>query len=236
MADAADGAASDAANPAIPAATVVLVRDGDTRLEVLMLHRVSKVAFGGMWVFPGGRVDDSDRQPGDDDQASARRAAVREALEECSLAVDADDLVPFSHWVPPAISPRRFATWFFVARASAGEVVVDGGEIRDHAWLPAREVLDRRDRGEIDLAPPTWVTLHDLAEHDHVDAALQHAAARDPLPRYETRWVNVPGGAVAMWHGDGGYELADPEQPGARHRLWMLEGGWRLERDLRSGR
>ena len=34
-----------------------------------------------------------------------------------------------------------------------------------------------------------------------------------------------------MWHGDGGYEPADPDQPGARHRLWMLEGGWRLERD-----
>ena len=132
----ADRAATDATNPAIPAATVVLVRDGDTGLEVLMLHRVSKVAFGGMWVFPGGRVDDDDRRPGDDDQASARRAAAREALEECGLAVDPDDLVPFSHWVPPAISPRRFATWFFVARASAGEVVVDGGEIHEHAWLP----------------------------------------------------------------------------------------------------
>lgn len=221
---------ADAANPAIPAATVVLVRDGDTGLEVLMLHRVSQVAFGGMWVFPGGRVDDDDRRPGDDDQASARRAAAREALEECGLAVEADDLVPFSHWVPPAITPRRFATWFFVARASAGDVVVDGGEIRDHAWLPAREVLDRRDRGEVDLAPPTWVTLHDLAVHDHVDSALQHAAGRDPLPRYETRWAEVPGGAVAMWHGDGGYEAADPDRPGARHRLWMLEEGWRLER------
>lgn len=225
-------AESNEANPAIPAATVVLVRDGASGLEVLMLHRVSKVAFGGMWVFPGGRVDDADRHDGDaDEQACARRAAAREALEECGLAVDAADLVPFAHWVPPAISPRRFATWFFVARASDGEVVVDGGEIHEHEWLPAREVLDRRDRGEVDLAPPTWMTLHDLAAHDDVDTALRHAATRAPLPHYETRWAQVPGGAVAMWHGDAGYDTADPALEGVRHRLWMLEEGWRLERD-----
>ena len=218
-------------NPAIPAATVILVRDGSAGLEVLMLHRVSKVAFGGMWVFPGGRVDDGDRRSDDEsDQVCARRAAAREALEECGLAVDPDDLVAFSHWVPPAITPRRYATWFFLARASDGEVVVDGGEIHEHEWLAAREVLERRDRGEVDLAPPTWVTLHDVAQHDDVESALAAAAARDPLPRYETRWVNIEGGAVAMWHGDGGYESADPELPGGRHRLWMLEGGWRLER------
>jgi 8-oxo-dGTP pyrophosphatase MutT (NUDIX family) len=215
---------------AIPAATVVLVRDGAAGLEVLMLHRVSKVAFGGMWVFPGGRVDDDDRQPGDDDEAAARRAAAREAIEECGLAVDPDDLVPFSHWVPPPVTPKRFSTHFFLARASDGEVIVDGGEIHEHEWLAAREVLDRRDRGEVDLAPPTWVTLHDLAEHDTVDDALAAARRRDPVPHYETRWVTMDGGAVAMWEGDSGYAALDPDEPGDRHRLWMLADGWRLER------
>jgi len=41
----------------VAAATVVLLRDGDEGLETLMLRRNSKIAFGGMWVFPGGRVD-----------------------------------------------------------------------------------------------------------------------------------------------------------------------------------
>jgi len=217
-------------HPAIPAATVVLVRDAAGGVEVLMLHRVSKVAFGGMWVFPGGRVDDGDRRPDDDEATSARRAAAREALEECGLAVDPEDLVPYAHWVPPDVTPRRYSTHFFLARASDGEVVVDGGEIHEHAWLAAREVLARRDRGEVDLAPPTWITLHDLAAHDTVDAALQDAARRDPIPHYETRWVTLDGGAVAMWEGDAGYDTSDPHRPGGRHRLWMLEGGWRVER------
>lgn len=216
---------------AIPAATVILLRDGGAGLETLMLHRTSKVAFGGMWVFPGGRVDDGDRRPDDpDDEAAARRAAVREAAEECALLIEPHEIVPFAHWTPPAVTPRRYATWFFVARASDGDVLVDGGEIHDHAWLTPQEVLARRERGEVDLAPPTYVTLADLAESDTVDEALASARSRDPLPHYETRWSGVDGGAVALWAGDAGYEASDPEVDGPRHRLWMLDTGWRLER------
>ncbi|MEX2293780.1 MAG: NUDIX hydrolase [Acidimicrobiales bacterium] len=218
--------------PATPAATVILLRDSSAGVETLMLHRTSKVAFGGMWVFPGGRVDEGDSLPEDpDDQHSARRAAVREAAEECSLLVDPSELVAFSHWTPPPDTPRRYATWFFVARASTGEVLVDGGEIRDHAWLTPQEVLDRRARGEVDLAPPTFVTLSDLAAQSSVEAALASAARRDPVPRYETRWGAVDGGVVALWHGDAGYESNDPEASGPRHRLWMRADGWVLERD-----
>lgn len=224
---------SDADNPpATPAATVILLRDAVAGLETLMLHRTSKVAFGGMWVFPGGRVDEADRRPDDsDDEIAARRAAAREAAEECGLLLEPHELVPFSHWTPPAETPRRYATWFFVARASEGEVLVDGGEIRDHAWLTPQEVLDRRQRGEVDLAPPTFVTLTDLATHPDVDSALAAAAARAPLPRYSTRWSVIDDGAVALWLGDAGYEANDPHAEGPRHRLWMLPQGWRLERD-----
>ena len=79
---------------ASPAATVVLLRDAADGLETLMLHRTSKVAFGGMWVFPGGRVDDTDRRADDaDDEAAARRAAVREAAEECALLIEPHEVV-----------------------------------------------------------------------------------------------------------------------------------------------
>ena len=47
---------SDASEP-IDAATVVVARDSADGVEVLMLRRNSKIYFGGMWVFPGGRVD-----------------------------------------------------------------------------------------------------------------------------------------------------------------------------------
>lgn len=218
---------------AIPAATVVLIRDlaDAPGIEVLMLHRTSKGAFGGMWVFPGGRVDGEDRHPGDDgDEPSARRAAVREAMEECALTVDPDGIVLLSRWTPPPVAPRRFATWFFLARVPTGDVVVDGGEIVDHRWLAPLTVLEQRDRGEVELAPPTWMTLNALVAARDVDDALARAAAVRPVIHYQTRWCTVDDGAVAMWDGDAGYETSDAAVEGPRHRLWMLTSGWRFER------
>ena len=210
------------ANPAIPAATVVLVRDGDDGVETLMLRKNAKLTFGGMWVFPGGRVD-----AGED----ARTAAVREAMEEADLAVDPDSLVPFAHWTPPEGAPKRFATWFFVAPApEGGEVTIDGGEIHEHVWVTPAEVLARHARGEAELAPPTFVTLQGLLSHADVAAAIA-AIADGEVDRYETRLGKTTAGAlVCMWDGDAGYESGDAEAPGPRHRITMIEGPWSFER------
>lgn len=221
------------ANPPIPAATVVVMRDGPASVEVLMLRRNSALTFGGMWVFPGGRVDPGDREAGEDtdELATARRAAAREAQEEAGLAIAPGDLVPFSHWVPPPQAPRRFATWFFLAGApQAAEVVIDGGEIHEHRWMEPADALRRRDAGEIELAPPTWVTLWRLSHARDVAAAVAEAA-RVPLEHFETHMGRAPSGdVVAFWHGDASYEDGDLDRPGSRHRLWMGADGWRYER------
>ena len=48
-----------------PAATVLLLREAGGELEVLMMRRGAGLAFmAGMWVFPGGRVDEADASPG----------------------------------------------------------------------------------------------------------------------------------------------------------------------------
>ena len=232
---------------AVPAATVILVRDGDDGIETLMLRRNSKLAFaGGHWVFPGGRVDDDDLEPSpseaagadageapDEDQRSleaARRAAVREAAEEAGLVVDVPSLVPFAHWTPPPVAIKRFATWFFLAPAPSGDVTVDMGEIHEHQWVRPAEALRKRDEGEIELSPPTWCTLDRLAASATVAEALADAAEA-VVEHFETHIARAEeGGAVAMWHGDAGYESGDPDLPGPRHRLWMVPGPWRFER------
>jgi 8-oxo-dGTP pyrophosphatase MutT (NUDIX family) len=218
--------------PPVAAATVILVRDAPEGIETLMLRRNSKIAFGGMWVFPGGRIDEADRAGLDvaDELAAARRAAVREAEEEAGLAVAEPCLVPFSHWTPPSIAPVRFHTWFFLAPAPGGRVAIDQGEIHEHAWLRPEEALRRRDAQEIELAPPTFVTLVELAGMGSVEDALAAAGARDP-EHYTTRIARSTGGVVALWHGDAGYEAGDAALAGPRHRLWMLDSGWRYERD-----
>ena len=222
--------------PAVPAATVVLVRDGDQGLETLMLRRNARLAFaGGMWVWPGGRLDPDDwegAEPTDDLaalEAAARRAATREAAEEAGLVVDPSTLVWFSHWTPPTIAPKRFATFFFVAQAPRGAVHIDGGEIHAHAWLTPADAMARRDALEIELSPPTWITLEQLAPFRSAADALAELGRRTP-EWFATRIAAVDDGAVALYHGDSGYESGDPSRPGGRHRLWMLPEGWRYER------
>jgi 8-oxo-dGTP pyrophosphatase MutT (NUDIX family) len=221
--------------PAIPAATVVLLRDGAEGVETLMLRRDSKLAFaGGAWVFPGGRIDPEDYPGGvvsDDDEAvhvAARHAAAREAMEDAGLVVDPDALVWFAHWTPGAIATRRFATWFFVGPAPEGQVVIDDGEIREHVWIRPADALSRREAGEIELIPPTWVTLHKLAEATSTAAVCDAARAREP-EIFLTHIARVDGGIASIWQGDAAYDDLDTEKPGPRNRLLMLDSGWRLE-------
>ncbi len=223
----------------VAAATVVLLRDAPTGIETLMLRRDSRLAFaGGMWVFPGGRIDPVDFPAptgvGDGDPerelaAAGRNAAVREAEEEAGLVVAPDSLVPFAHWTPPPEAPKRFSTQFFVAPAPEGQVTIDDGEIRDHMWVSPTIALQRRDALEIELAPPTWVTLHTLSEHGSVAVAID-AARRSEPEHFTTKAVFTDEGVAVLWHGDAGYEDGDAAREGPRHRLWMVDTGWRYER------
>ena len=192
--------------PAVPAATVILIRDTGEGLATLMLRRNTKLAFvGGMWVFPGGRVDPEDRKSADQDERSvARVAAAREAREEAGLDVSTEAMLTFSHWTPPAISPKRFSTWFFAAATTAESVQIDDGEIKAHAWMGPLEALRRRDAGEIELAPPTWVTLYELSAWPDVKTALAAIASGTP-EQFTTRIGRAGDRPVALWHGDAGY-------------------------------
>jgi 8-oxo-dGTP pyrophosphatase MutT (NUDIX family) len=77
--------------PARPAATVLLLRDGEAGLEVFMVvrHRAIEFASGAL-VFPGGRVEEGDRAIAAATAPGAplgdfRIAAIRETFEECGV-------------------------------------------------------------------------------------------------------------------------------------------------------
>lgn len=221
-----------------PAATVVPLRDGPDGIEVLMLRRNATGSFAGHWVFPGGRIDAGDTDPNapGDELAAARRAAVREAREEAALDFDPEALVTYSYWCPPPETRRRFNTWFFLAPApAASTITVDGAEIHEHAWLRPGDAIARRDKGEVELAPPTWVTLSELAAAGTMGDAITAAAEREPS-RYSTHIARSGKLIVATWAGDAAYEDGDLDRPGGRHRLAMDPNGWRFERsDHRAG-
>jgi len=216
-----------------PAATVVLLRDSDAGLAVLLIQRRRKlVFFGGAWAFPGGRVDDEDRAGAEDELAAARVAAVRETREEAGLEIAAEDLVPFSHWTTPPGPPRRFSTWFFLAHArSGGHVQVDGSETLAHRWIEIGAAIEARARGEIEIPPPTFATLVKIGTFPDARSALEAGRSRDVI-YYLPRIHPVEGGVVSFYPGDVAYEDGDPEQPGPRRRMYRVESGWRYEDDV----
>jgi 8-oxo-dGTP pyrophosphatase MutT (NUDIX family) len=83
--------------PAVHAATMVIFRNDPAggAPKLLMVERIKAMAFaGGAAVFPGGKVDNADREfaafldcPLDIDEVAARLAAIRETLEEAGLAL-----------------------------------------------------------------------------------------------------------------------------------------------------
>lgn len=99
--------------------------DGQGR--VLMQRRKLGREHGGLWEFPGGKVE-RDETPG--------QSLCREIAEELGLVIDAADLVPVTFAarpdLPHVILLYRCGAWRGEPRC------LDGEEI---AWFPVREVL-----------------------------------------------------------------------------------------------
>lgn len=214
-----EAAAENRDVPIRAAATVLLVRDDPGGLEVLMLRRAAKAAFaGGMYVFPGGRVDPADGgaeiEPfceGLDDRAASATlgidqgglaywvAAVRECFEEAGVI----------------IGHRRDGTDAVLSaeerhRVHAGEVsmaevcrrhdlVLDLGHVLYVAhWVTPRGEVRRFDtRFFLAAAPGDQEALHD--ERETVESRwLRPAAALDEMAAGE-RVMLPPTVATLQW-------------------------------------
>ena len=102
----------------------------------------------------------------------------------------------------------------------------DDGEIKAHQWISPADALARHAQGEIDLVPPTWVTLYHLNRHSP-SARVLEKFRETPVKVYATRVVkDAAGQRVAMWRGDGGYDAWDADADGGRHRLVMASTGF----------
>ena len=81
--------------PPVPAATILMLRDGEQGLEVFMVVRHHQIDFAsGALVFPGGKIDAADHLAkaycdgvagATDYQVAMQVGAIREAFEECGV-------------------------------------------------------------------------------------------------------------------------------------------------------
>jgi 8-oxo-dGTP pyrophosphatase MutT (NUDIX family) len=183
---------------AIPAATLIVVRDRDGAApELLMVERAEGMAFAaGALVFPGGRIDEADRAAAAHLGAEAAAiAAVRETIEETAVPVGVSPLPA------PDIAERLQRA--LIADRPLPEVLGEGGLTLDLGaltafarWVPKFHAVRRFDTlfyvarcppgdwhprvVEGECAGAAWLSAAEVLERE------QHGTARLIFPTRRT--------------------------------------------------
>ncbi|QDQ97766.1 NUDIX hydrolase [Tomitella fengzijianii] len=239
------------------ASTVMLLRDGAEGIEVFLVRRVAGMAFaGGMTVFPGGGVDqsDSDAAPawaGPDaqwwagrlgvDEARARRlvcAAARETFEECGVLLAGErpgtavvDTAPYAG-ARPELEGHRYGFAEFLTREG---LTFDTELLRPWShWITPIGEKRRYD---------TYFFVAALPDGQQADGQTSEAA--------EVLW-STPAAAIDHWRAGGSMLLpptwsqldtlaqfdsvaavmaAEPEITTVQPDLVRTDSGWRVDFD-----
>jgi 8-oxo-dGTP pyrophosphatase MutT (NUDIX family) len=247
---------SDAPIPIRQAATVMLVADRPD-LQIFMMERNANTVFaGGMWVFPGGSVDQAD-SPARFQHISIHRtdteasrlldigagglayyiAAIREAFEEAGvlLAIHRDTLAPVD--MKDAATARRFeqhrrdindSNRNFIEIIEEENLILDAGEMHYVArWITPIGPPRRFDaRFFISRMPDRQVPIHDDNELVH----SRWLAPKDILARFDSADAVIA--AAARNQPDerarvnAQREIVLPGEPGYADADETVENGW----------
>lgn len=120
-----------------------------------------------------------------------RLAAARRALHErkpfASVAADLDVtfdaglLAPWTRWVTPVASPKRFDARFFLAAVPPGQAAShDEHETTESVWIRALDAIEQVEQGKMLVAPATYKCLAVLATYRNLREAFADARAHPP--------------------------------------------------------
>ena len=190
----------------VPAATVMVLREGALGLEVLLMRRhLNSGVLGGVHVFPGGKLDAADRRveqtaldrPALDcwrdlaepelDQASATGlylAALRETYEECGLLLGQSQASDWAHQTADLRQLTRQGIGFHHALQRLGLRWPVSALLPWSRWVTPRitSVSNKRfdTRFFVASAPPAQSAVHD--NHEATEAVW--LSPRQALQRY----------------------------------------------------
>jgi 8-oxo-dGTP pyrophosphatase MutT (NUDIX family) len=184
-----------------PAATVMLPREAEGGIEVLVLRRAAASRFApGFVVFPGGVLEPTDRALAErwfgNPEEAFRACALRELFEEAGILLTADgprsvqpdrpieavafepppaaSLREIARWVAPEFLEVRFDARFYAIAMPGGlDPLADGEEIDRAWWASPGQVLASAEAGETPLMWPTMVMLRALAGCRSVEEVMR---------------------------------------------------------------
>jgi 8-oxo-dGTP pyrophosphatase MutT (NUDIX family) len=172
-----------------PASTLMVVRDGEASLEVLMLRRSLESEFvRGAYVFPGGAVD-----PGDDDPEMLGRCTGRTDAEASAvLELDSGGL---AYWVSAFRECFEEAGVLVAAWPGGRPLTFDDPEV-ERRFVGHRHALNAGERSFLDICRTENLTLPAQSVH-YVGHWI---TPEGPPRRYDTRFfvTLAPAGQTAV--------------------------------------
>lgn len=116
----------------------------------------------------------------------AREVGFADLLAARGLVLRGDLLTAWSRWITPEFEPRRFDTYFFLARLPESQLTRDvGGEAEHALWAPPADLL------HLPMLPPTKVTLREVSGFPSIEAAM--GAERDAATPVALRFPGFGG-------------------------------------------
>ena len=155
------------------------------------------------------------RASGDEDIISADRLSTltpyRKALNENEISLEnflikedlrlaGDKLTLFAHWITPTMMPKRFDTYFFLAKAPQDHIPKhDGYESTDSTWITPQNAIDAAESKTRTIIFPTLLNLQKLSQYSTIEKAIQTTEAESivtVLPTTEKRddgnFIRIP--------------------------------------------
>lgn len=161
----------DGCDAASRASRIAALRESYEEVQLLLARRV-----GEMDLMTGPALDALERMLA---TQLGRPPQFSDIIADRSVELAADCLVPFSRWVTPVQSARRYDAHFFLARAPAHqEPHPDGSEAVAAQWLTPSAAMVAADARHERLVFATRMNLMRLAKSRNVAEALADAAAR----------------------------------------------------------
>lgn len=135
--------------------------------------------------------------------------AMADLARREELSYRGDLLRLFSNWITPEFLSKRFDTFFFLAKAPAGQSPshADTHELTASTWITPGEALAQYRQGTFPLVFATEKHLERLSRFDSLDAVWE-AARREPIRPVMPRMVVREGEQIFLTPGDPGYEDA----------------------------
>jgi 8-oxo-dGTP pyrophosphatase MutT (NUDIX family) len=138
-------------------------------------------------------------------QLRAGEIDLKDIANAEDLTLNVSALHPFARWITPETMPRRYDTWFYVARMPIGQAAQhDQVETVEGVWISPFEALRRAELGTFPLVFVTRKLLQRMQEHKSIDGLLDSISAQDLHP-VMPKAVNRADGIVFLVPGDAGY-------------------------------